>query len=237
MSDDNSGPIVPAAVLRAARAAKADGDDAGLLKLAAALDKAGDSHRADYFRAVVARDRAQPEATLSLDQYAARRTSPRAVATGRLELRRHTAVLDRVEASYGVPPAIVIAVWGLESTFGRFTGTYPTIRALATLAYDGRRPLFAAHVLPRRRGLAARSEAHVCVPVACIAQHRRLALPQRRPRPDLEALRSRRQGECDHDVGQRASGGPGARVLRVALRTGVRHRGQRALVAGVSAAR
>jgi membrane-bound lytic murein transglycosylase B len=36
----------------------------------------------------------------------------------------------------------MVAIWGLESNFGRFTGTYPTIRALATLAYDNRRPLF-----------------------------------------------------------------------------------------------
>lgn len=91
---------------------------------------------------VVARDRAQPEATLSLDQYAAQRTTARTVTAGRAELRRHADVLARVEQSYGVPPAVVVAVWGLESNFGRFTGTYPTVRALATLAYDGRRPLF-----------------------------------------------------------------------------------------------
>ena len=91
---------------------------------------------------VVARDRAQPEQTVSLDQYAARRTGARTVAAGRTELRRHAGVLERVEASYGVPPAVVVAVWGLESNFGRFTGTYPTVKALATLAYDGRRPLF-----------------------------------------------------------------------------------------------
>jgi membrane-bound lytic murein transglycosylase B len=96
---------------------------------------------------VVARDRAQPEATLSLDQYAARRTGTRTVATGRSELRRHAGVLGLVEASYGVPPAIVIAVWGLESNYGRFTGTYPTIKALATLAFDGRRPLFRRELL------------------------------------------------------------------------------------------
>ena len=91
---------------------------------------------------VVARDRAQPEATLSLEQYAERRTGARTVAVGRTELKRHAGMLERVEASYGVPPAVVVAIWGLESNFGRFTGTYPTVKALATLAYDGRRPLF-----------------------------------------------------------------------------------------------
>jgi membrane-bound lytic murein transglycosylase B len=91
---------------------------------------------------VVSRDRAQPELVQSLDSYAARRTGPQTTAIGRRALARYRVLLSRVEAAYGVPPAILVAVWGLESNFGRFTGTYPTVRALATLAYDGRRPLF-----------------------------------------------------------------------------------------------
>jgi membrane-bound lytic murein transglycosylase B len=96
---------------------------------------------------VVARDRAQPESTLSLDQYAARRTMPRTVTAGRAELRRHGALLERIADTYGVPSEVIVAVWGLESNFGRFTGTYPTVKALATLAYDGRRPLFRRELL------------------------------------------------------------------------------------------
>ena len=45
-------------------------------------------------------------------------------------------------ATYGVPPAVVVAVWGIESNFGQFTGVRPTVQALATLAFDGRRALF-----------------------------------------------------------------------------------------------
>jgi membrane-bound lytic murein transglycosylase B len=96
---------------------------------------------------VVARDRGQPEATLSLDQYAARRTTARTVAAGRAELRRHAVLLDRIGEAYGVPAEVLVAVWGLESNFGRFTGTYPTVKALATLAFDGRRPLFRGELL------------------------------------------------------------------------------------------
>jgi len=91
---------------------------------------------------VVARDRAQPEQTLSLDAYVARRVGARMQATGRAKLAAYHDLLTRVGAAYGVAPAIVVAVWGLESNYGQFTGTYSTIRALATLAYDGRRPLF-----------------------------------------------------------------------------------------------
>jgi membrane-bound lytic murein transglycosylase B len=96
---------------------------------------------------VVSRDRTQPELTQSLDQYVARRTTAPTVAAGRRALSRHQALLGRVEKAYGVPPAVLVAVWGLESNFGRFTGTYSTVRALATLAYDGRRPLFRRELL------------------------------------------------------------------------------------------
>jgi membrane-bound lytic murein transglycosylase B len=96
---------------------------------------------------VVTRDRAQPEQALSLDTYVARRVTTRAQAIGREQRRVHRAVLAKVEEAYGVPPSVVVAVWGLESSFGRFTGTYSTVRALATLAYDGRRPLFRTELL------------------------------------------------------------------------------------------
>ncbi len=96
---------------------------------------------------VVARDRTQPELIQTLDQYVARRTNAPTVAAGRRALGRHRALLSRVETTYGVPPAVLVAVWGLESNFGRFTGTYSTVRALATLAYDGRRPLFRRELL------------------------------------------------------------------------------------------
>jgi membrane-bound lytic murein transglycosylase B len=91
---------------------------------------------------VVSRDRTQPEQTLSLDQYLKQYVIASRVRTGRQMLTRHRALLRKVEASYGVPPAVMVAIWGFESNFGKFTGSYPTIQALATLAYDNRRPLF-----------------------------------------------------------------------------------------------
>jgi membrane-bound lytic murein transglycosylase B len=91
---------------------------------------------------VVARDRAQPEQTQSLDRYVAQRISTRTIATARKMLAEHRGVLRKVEQTYGVPASLMVAIWGLESNFGRFTGSYPTIQALATLAYDNRRPLF-----------------------------------------------------------------------------------------------
>lgn len=91
---------------------------------------------------VVERDRTQAETTLSIDQYLKRRLTSRMVRTGRDMAARHRALLGRVSADYGVPPQVIVAIWGLESNYGRFTGTRPTIPALVTLAYDGRRSLF-----------------------------------------------------------------------------------------------
>jgi membrane-bound lytic murein transglycosylase B len=88
---------------------------------------------------VVERDRAQAERTQSIDQYLRRRVDRKTVATGREMMTRHAALLGKVAAQYGVPANILVAVWGLESNFGRFTGVRPTIASLATLAYDNRR--------------------------------------------------------------------------------------------------
>lgn len=91
---------------------------------------------------VVARDRAQPELTQSLDAYLAQRLSVRTIATAREMSARHRSLLARIERTYGIPSALMVSIWGLESNFGRFTGSYDIIPALATLAYDGRRSLF-----------------------------------------------------------------------------------------------
>lgn len=91
---------------------------------------------------VVARDRAQPEATQSLDDYLTARLTPGRIETGKTMAQTHAELLTRIEQAYSVPPLMMIAFWGLESNFGAFTGTFQTISSLATLAYDGRRTSF-----------------------------------------------------------------------------------------------
>jgi membrane-bound lytic murein transglycosylase B len=111
---------------------------------------------------VVTRDRTQPEQTQSLDAYLAQRLSRSTVTRARTTADRHRTVLASVESRYGVPRAVMVAIWGLESNFGRFTGTYSTVRALATLAYDNRRPLFRTELLAALtmidRGLVSASD-------------------------------------------------------------------------------
>ncbi len=91
---------------------------------------------------VVERDRTQAETVLTIDQYLERRLTRRFVRTAREQATAHRRLLAQVSEKYGPPPALLVAVWGMESNFGRFTGTRPTVRALATLAWDGRRGAF-----------------------------------------------------------------------------------------------
>lgn len=90
----------------------------------------------------IERDRTQPEFTLSLEAYLRRRVTPGIVRDARAHLARHQGLLRRIEARYGVDPAVLVAIWGLESNFGRFSGVRPTVATLATLAYEPRRAAF-----------------------------------------------------------------------------------------------
>ena len=91
---------------------------------------------------VVERDRSQAETVLTIDQYIERRLTRRFVRTAREQAAAHRRLLAQVSTKYGPPSSLLVAVWGMESNFGRFTGTRPTVQALATLAWDGRRGAF-----------------------------------------------------------------------------------------------
>lgn len=88
---------------------------------------------------VVAADRDQPEFVDTFAQYLGRRVTANRVSMGRTMLERHKALLDRKAAEYGVPPQIIVALWGLETDYGRVIGDVPVFDSLATLACDGRR--------------------------------------------------------------------------------------------------
>jgi peptidoglycan lytic transglycosylase B len=89
---------------------------------------------------VLAHDRAQPELTQSLDDYVAARLNPTTLATAVEMSHRYRTLLRRIQTAYGVPGPVMVAIWGLESKFGQITGSRPVVAALATLAYDSRRP-------------------------------------------------------------------------------------------------
>jgi membrane-bound lytic murein transglycosylase B len=88
---------------------------------------------------VLERDRAQAETILPLETYISRRLQAPIVRAGRQMFARHRTLLQEIEGKYAVPGEILVAIWGLESNFGRFSGVRPTVAALATLAWDPRR--------------------------------------------------------------------------------------------------
>ncbi|MGE5814947.1 MAG: lytic murein transglycosylase, partial [Acidobacteriota bacterium] len=88
---------------------------------------------------IIERDRTQRELTLTVRRYVKQRVTKSVIRTAKQARRRNARLLARVEKKYGVAPEFIIAVWALESNFGRFSGVRPTIQALSTLAWEGRR--------------------------------------------------------------------------------------------------
>ncbi|MEO5619953.1 MAG: lytic murein transglycosylase [Cypionkella sp.] len=95
-----------------------------------------------FIPGVIDKDRNQTEFTRTTEDYLAIATSDERLAMGRQKLAQQMGTLRAIEARYGVAPHVVAAFWGLESFFGTRRGTVPTISALATLAYEGRRASF-----------------------------------------------------------------------------------------------
>lgn len=91
---------------------------------------------------VIERDRTQAEVVLTVEQYVQRRLTRPLVRTAQQMAAKHQSLLTQVGTKYGVSPRVIVAIWGLESNFGRFSGVRPTIQALATLAWEGRRGAF-----------------------------------------------------------------------------------------------
>ena len=91
---------------------------------------------------VVELDRRQPEGTLTYAEYLSRVLPPARVNRGKRLLRKHRALLTEIGDAHGVQPRFIVALWGIESDFGRVTGGFPVLDSLATLAFDGRRGEF-----------------------------------------------------------------------------------------------
>jgi membrane-bound lytic murein transglycosylase B len=105
---------------------------------AATFDRAFQGVRPDPD--VLAKDEVQPEYTRPIWAYLDAAVSEKNIAEGRQRLTNSSALLKQATRPYGVDPRFVIAIWGLESAYGENTGGYNVIEALATLAYDSRRP-------------------------------------------------------------------------------------------------
>lgn len=105
----------------------------------------------------------QPEFRTPIWDYLSGLVDDERVAAGQALIAKHAEVLQRVEQRYGVDPATVVAVWGVESNFGQSFGSYPLVQALGTLSCYGRRQSYfrgefysalrilqAGHIAPER---------------------------------------------------------------------------------------
>jgi lytic murein transglycosylase len=84
----------------------------------------------------------QPEFRVPIWDYLAGLADDERIADGRERLAQWREVLEQVRVRHGVDPATVVAVWGVESDFGRSVGRKPVVRSLATLSCEGRRQPF-----------------------------------------------------------------------------------------------
>jgi membrane-bound lytic murein transglycosylase B len=93
-------------------------------------------------RRVLQLDRTQAQTPPALAIYLSERVTPELISRGREMMRRHEAVLAEIERAFGVQRRFVVAIWGAESGYGRYTGDVPVLQALATLAWDRRRSVY-----------------------------------------------------------------------------------------------
>jgi lytic murein transglycosylase len=96
-----------------------------------------------YLPRVVELDRAQPEFTRPVWIYLDSAVSPQRVALGQDKWWQFRADIDAAAVRYGVAAAILVAIWGVESNYGSNFGSIPTVDALATLGFEGRREQWA----------------------------------------------------------------------------------------------
>ena len=81
----------------------------------------------------------QPEFSTPIWAYIDKRVSEARIAKGREKLRRLSGLLGAIERRHGVNRRIVLAIWGMETNYGGYTGRKDVIRSLATLAFSGRK--------------------------------------------------------------------------------------------------
>jgi len=95
-----------------------------------------------FYKRAVKADRSQPENVETLDTYLPKRVPQWKVKRARDMYKKHKDLLLQVSEKYGVQPRFIVALWGLETNFGKIMGNYNVISSLSTLAYEGRRETF-----------------------------------------------------------------------------------------------
>lgn len=95
--------------------------------------------KVQYLPKVIELQKNQPEFKFTVEEYLIRVASEARGLRGREVLAEQRSLLDPIHERYGVPPHYLVALWGIETDFGRLTGGFPVLDAVATLAYGGSR--------------------------------------------------------------------------------------------------
>ncbi|MGA8401996.1 MAG: lytic murein transglycosylase [Stellaceae bacterium] len=95
--------------------------------------------RVEYLPRVIELDHQQPEHTTTLSSFLQKVVTPQKIADGRAQLSENWPLLTKVYQRFRVQPRFIVALWAVESDFGKVMGNYSVVSSLATLAYDGRR--------------------------------------------------------------------------------------------------
>jgi len=107
---------------------------------------------------VIELDQRQPESKTTFAGYAKNILKADRIQKGRQLMERYRPILSQLSIQYGMSPSIIVALWGIESSYGTNMGDYAVINSLATLAYEGRRAAFfkkelieALHIIEEER--------------------------------------------------------------------------------------
>ena len=98
--------------------------------------------KAKYLPQVIVLDRGQPEFITPFLSYIQKRVTLSKIGLGRAMLQQHEVLLNQIEVGYGVPKQVIVAFWGLETSYGENKGSFGLPSSLMTLAYEGRRAEF-----------------------------------------------------------------------------------------------
>ena len=96
-------------------------------------------NKSKYIKRVVELDKSQPEFKLTLDEYLKRVVTTIRIKKANQKYKENKKLLTQISKHYGVQPRFIVALWGIETDFGRLTGGFSVISALTSLVYDGRR--------------------------------------------------------------------------------------------------
>lgn len=110
---------------------------------------------------VIKADRGQPEFVETLETYLPKRVTQWTVDKARNMYKQHKTLLDEIGEEFGVQPRFIVALWGLESAFGKYQGNMPLVSSLVTLSYDGRRGAFFKKELWHALDIVQKGEASI----------------------------------------------------------------------------